>query len=174
MLVLLLAAYYAAPLSTLAEVVRWRCSASLHWPLVTMNAVNSALWTAYGVVGGGWALAGGLAGSSRGAPAGPSAPAVPSAWKAHRCAGSHTVLALRSQHSTAPLLGPPLLLPPPPTAPPPPVPQAIQDWFIAGPQAYGTAASCVALALCVALPRQRPGELPSSGAGAEEHPAIKQ
>ena len=47
---LLLAFYYAAPLSTLVHVLRSRCSASLHWPLCLANGVNGALWTAYGVV----------------------------------------------------------------------------------------------------------------------------
>jgi hypothetical protein len=50
MLVALLALYYTAPLSTIAHVLRTRCSATLHWPLCLMNGVNGALWTAYGVV----------------------------------------------------------------------------------------------------------------------------
>ena len=50
MLVALLALYYTAPLSTIAQVLRSRCSASLYWPLCLMNGINGALWAAYGVV----------------------------------------------------------------------------------------------------------------------------
>ena len=41
--------YYAAPLSTILEVVRSKCSSTLHWPLVLMNTINGALWLAYGL-----------------------------------------------------------------------------------------------------------------------------
>ncbi|GLC44702.1 hypothetical protein PLESTB_000972900 [Pleodorina starrii] len=46
--VFVLLCYYGAPLSTLAEVVRCRSSASLHWPISVMNTVNGLLWVAYG------------------------------------------------------------------------------------------------------------------------------
>lgn len=45
---LILVAYYASPLSTVALVVRTRSSASLHPGMVTMNLINGALWTSYG------------------------------------------------------------------------------------------------------------------------------
>ena len=41
--------YYAAPLSTILEVVRSKCSSTLHWPLALMNTINGALWLAYGL-----------------------------------------------------------------------------------------------------------------------------
>lgn len=41
--------YYSAPLATLAKVIRERSSASLHWPLCLMNAINGSLWFAYGL-----------------------------------------------------------------------------------------------------------------------------
>mmetsp|Transcript_22388 Transcript_22388/g.56985 ORF Transcript_22388/g.56985 Transcript_22388/m.56985 type:complete len:240 (-) Transcript_22388:1105-1824(-) len=41
--------YYAAPLSTMAEVIRTRNSASILLPLCIMNMLNAALWTTYGV-----------------------------------------------------------------------------------------------------------------------------
>lgn len=41
--------YYAAPLSTIATVVRTRSSASLHLPLAVMNTINGALWLIYGL-----------------------------------------------------------------------------------------------------------------------------
>lgn len=47
--VAVLGVYYAAPLATLAKVVRERSSSSLHWPLCLMNAVNGSLWFAYGL-----------------------------------------------------------------------------------------------------------------------------
>ena len=43
--------YYAAPLSTVVEVLRRRDARSLHWPSCTMNFVNGLCWTAYG-----WAI----------------------------------------------------------------------------------------------------------------------
>lgn len=45
---LILVAYYASPLSTVALVVRTRSSGSLHPGMVTMNLINGALWTSYG------------------------------------------------------------------------------------------------------------------------------
>ncbi|GLI70269.1 hypothetical protein VaNZ11_015201 [Volvox africanus] len=41
--------YYAAPLSTMWEVIRTRNSASILVPLTMMNTMNAALWTTYGV-----------------------------------------------------------------------------------------------------------------------------
>lgn len=41
--------YYAAPLSTILEVLRTKSSSTLHWPLVLMNTINGALWLAYGL-----------------------------------------------------------------------------------------------------------------------------
>ena len=40
---------YAAPLSTVLEVVRTRSSASLSWPLCVAATLNAAMWTTYGV-----------------------------------------------------------------------------------------------------------------------------
>ncbi|KAK9808574.1 hypothetical protein WJX73_010693 [Symbiochloris irregularis] len=45
---LILLIFYAAPLSTVAEVFRTRSSASLYWPLSLMNVINGALWVTYG------------------------------------------------------------------------------------------------------------------------------
>lgn len=42
--------YYAAPLSTMAEVIRTRNSASILMPLCIMNMLNAGLWTTYGFV----------------------------------------------------------------------------------------------------------------------------
>lgn len=41
-------AYYAGPLSSAAQVVRARDSASIHRPTCIASLVNSALWTGYG------------------------------------------------------------------------------------------------------------------------------
>ncbi|GLC44748.1 hypothetical protein PLESTB_000969000 [Pleodorina starrii] len=41
--------YYAAPLSTMWEVIRTRNSASILVPLTMMNTLNAALWTTYGI-----------------------------------------------------------------------------------------------------------------------------
>ncbi|GIL88438.1 hypothetical protein Vretimale_15406 [Volvox reticuliferus] len=46
--VFVLLCYYGAPLSTIAEVLRSRSSASLYWPISIMNTVNGLLWVAYG------------------------------------------------------------------------------------------------------------------------------
>ncbi|KAG2445268.1 hypothetical protein HYH02_008735 [Chlamydomonas schloesseri] len=46
--VFILLCYYGAPLSTMAEVLRSRSSASLFWPTSAMNTVNGLLWVAYG------------------------------------------------------------------------------------------------------------------------------
>ncbi|KXZ51988.1 hypothetical protein GPECTOR_10g1010 [Gonium pectorale] len=46
--VFILLCYYAAPLSSMAEVMRTRSSASLFWPTSVMNTVNGLLWVAYG------------------------------------------------------------------------------------------------------------------------------
>lgn len=40
--------FYAAPLSTVAQVFKTRSSASLYWPLCLMNVINSTLWVVYG------------------------------------------------------------------------------------------------------------------------------
>lgn len=45
----ILITYYAAPLSTLVHVWRHKCSESLSLPLASANAVNGALWLAYGI-----------------------------------------------------------------------------------------------------------------------------
>ena len=45
----LLLLYYAAPLSTLAKVVRQKSSASINAPLSFMSVVNGGLWTSYGL-----------------------------------------------------------------------------------------------------------------------------
>jgi uncharacterized protein with PQ loop repeat len=42
--------YYAAPLSSMAEVIKTRNSASILLPLTLMNTLNAALWATYGVV----------------------------------------------------------------------------------------------------------------------------
>ena len=44
----LLLLYYSAPLSTLAQVIATRSAASLYWPLILMNGLNSTMWTIYG------------------------------------------------------------------------------------------------------------------------------
>jgi solute carrier family 50 protein (sugar transporter) len=41
--------FYASPLSTLLEVLRTRCSASLNLPLSVMNVINGSLWLVYGL-----------------------------------------------------------------------------------------------------------------------------
>ncbi|KAJ9505918.1 hypothetical protein QJQ45_017029, partial [Haematococcus lacustris] len=41
--------YYAAPLSSMAEVLKTRNSASILLPLTVMNLANAALWTTYGM-----------------------------------------------------------------------------------------------------------------------------
>lgn len=41
--------YYAAPLSSMAEVIRTRNSASILLPMTAMNTLNAALWTTYGL-----------------------------------------------------------------------------------------------------------------------------
>lgn len=41
--------FYAAPLSTVLEVVRTRSSATLNLPLSVMNVVNGSLWLVYGL-----------------------------------------------------------------------------------------------------------------------------
>ncbi|KAG2501967.1 hypothetical protein HYH03_000463 [Edaphochlamys debaryana] len=46
--VFILLCYYSAPLSTMAEVLRTRSSASLFWPISIMNTINGLLWVAYG------------------------------------------------------------------------------------------------------------------------------
>lgn len=46
----ILLCYYAAPLSTMAEVLRSRSSASLYAPTSAMNTLNGLLWVAYGTV----------------------------------------------------------------------------------------------------------------------------
>ncbi len=40
--------FYAAPLSSIAEVLRSRSSAALNEPLAFMAIVNGLLWSAYG------------------------------------------------------------------------------------------------------------------------------
>ena len=47
---LILIAFFSAPLSSLAHVLRTRCSATIYanWPLSVVSTANSALWTAYG------------------------------------------------------------------------------------------------------------------------------
>jgi Sugar efflux transporter for intercellular exchange len=44
-----LSLYYAAPLSSVGRVLSTRDSSSLHAPLCAMNAINGALWFAYGL-----------------------------------------------------------------------------------------------------------------------------
>lgn len=44
-------AYYAAPLSTMARVVRKKDASSLYLPLVLVNLVNAVLWFIYGLAG---------------------------------------------------------------------------------------------------------------------------
>ncbi|KAG2445336.1 hypothetical protein HYH02_008801 [Chlamydomonas schloesseri] len=44
--------YYAAPLSTMWDVIRTRNSSSILVPLTMMNTLNAALWTTYGVAVG--------------------------------------------------------------------------------------------------------------------------
>ena len=46
----ILLVFYASPLSTVAEVVSTRSSASLYAPLCAMNVVNGLLWVTYGYV----------------------------------------------------------------------------------------------------------------------------
>lgn len=48
----ILLCYYAAPLSTMAEVLRSRSSASLYAPTSAMNTLNGLLWVAYGTAVG--------------------------------------------------------------------------------------------------------------------------
>jgi solute carrier family 50 (sugar transporter) len=47
--VAILLVFYASPLSTLARVLRSRNASSLQLPFATMNAINGALWAAYGL-----------------------------------------------------------------------------------------------------------------------------
>jgi solute carrier family 50 protein (sugar transporter) len=42
-------AYYAAPCATMLEVIKKRDSASLYAPMITLNLVNSLLWSSYGL-----------------------------------------------------------------------------------------------------------------------------
>ena len=44
-------AYYAAPLSTMARVIRKKDASSLYLPLVLVNLVNAVLWFVYGLAG---------------------------------------------------------------------------------------------------------------------------
>lgn len=48
---LILIAFFSSPLSSLAHVLRTRCSATIfaNWPLSVVSTANSALWTAYGL-----------------------------------------------------------------------------------------------------------------------------
>lgn len=48
---LILIAFFTSPLSSLAHVLRSRCSATIfaNWPLSVVSTANSALWTAYGL-----------------------------------------------------------------------------------------------------------------------------
>ena len=48
---LILIAFFTSPLSSLAHVLRSRCSATIfaNWPLSVVSTGNSALWTAYGL-----------------------------------------------------------------------------------------------------------------------------
>ena len=48
---LILIAFFSSPLSSLAHVLRSRCSATIfaNWPLSVVSTANSALWTAYGL-----------------------------------------------------------------------------------------------------------------------------
>lgn len=48
---LILVAFFSSPLSSLAHVLRSRCSATIfaNWPLSVVSTANSALWTAYGL-----------------------------------------------------------------------------------------------------------------------------
>ena len=48
---LILIAFFSSPLSSLAHVLRTRCSATIfaNWPLSVVSTGNSALWTAYGL-----------------------------------------------------------------------------------------------------------------------------
>ena len=42
--------FYCSPLTTVMDVFRSKCSASLHMPLSIMTIINGSLWVAYGVV----------------------------------------------------------------------------------------------------------------------------
>ena len=42
-------AYYGAPLSTMADVIKKRDSSSILLPLTLMNLLNACLWTTYGL-----------------------------------------------------------------------------------------------------------------------------
>eukprot|EP00242_Pyramimonas_sp_CCMP2087_P014741 CAMPEP_0198203894 /NCGR_PEP_ID=MMETSP1445-20131203/7228_1 /TAXON_ID=36898 /ORGANISM="Pyramimonas sp., Strain CCMP2087" /LENGTH=280 /DNA_ID=CAMNT_0043875479 /DNA_START=102 /DNA_END=944 /DNA_ORIENTATION=+ len=53
---LVLLVYYAAPLSSLWEVVQKRNSASLYWPMALANCANGFCWTVYGIVRNDWFL----------------------------------------------------------------------------------------------------------------------
>jgi uncharacterized protein with PQ loop repeat len=44
-------AYYAAPLSTMARVIRKKDASSLYLPLVLVNLLNAVLWFVYGLAG---------------------------------------------------------------------------------------------------------------------------
>lgn len=53
----ILVVYYAAPLSTVAQVVRTRDSKSFYLPLTIMNGVNGLCWFAYGLALNDWFIA---------------------------------------------------------------------------------------------------------------------
>ena len=56
--VAILLIFYAAPLSSIAEVLRARSSAPLNEPLAFMSIINGGLWSSYG-----WWAAGTLCGA---------------------------------------------------------------------------------------------------------------
>lgn len=44
-------AYYAAPLSTIAQVFATRDASSLYLPMITINLINAVMWFFYGIIG---------------------------------------------------------------------------------------------------------------------------
>lgn len=53
----ILAVYYMAPMSTMAEVIRTKDSKSMHFPLVVTNCLNGLCWFAFGIGLNDWWLA---------------------------------------------------------------------------------------------------------------------
>jgi hypothetical protein len=119
-------------------------SRSLYLPLCLMNLVNSVLWSCYGFVSG----------ARRAAAAGRLLACCcrpPLVLRAERSAQRARLAArcLRPAYCAAHAARSP---------PRPRPPQAIRDWFIAGPNAYGSLTSLMAVAFCLLFPRD-PAEL---------------
>eukprot|EP00959_Pyramimonas_sp_CCMP1952_P011372 238695-Pyramimonas_sp.AAC.1 len=54
---LVLLVYYAAPLSTMWEIIKTRNASSIFWPMSMANCANGFCWTVYGIVRNDWVRA---------------------------------------------------------------------------------------------------------------------